>query len=415
MSDQVTTLLQKGITATCLNSTIIANEQLKIERAIRANTFKFIYVSPERLQQQRFIQMCATLTISLVAIDEANCISQWGHDFRPAYLYISQWCSVLPRRPPILAVTATATERVVGEICTSLHLIAPQVFHSTFHRTNLSFSVQKILTTAQHLFYTLWWLKHYQGKSGIIYVLTRAAAEQLTSIINYYSILATPVAAYHGGLPATERSRVQELFIADALPVIVATSAFGMGIDKPNVRFVLHYHPSTSIEAYYQEAGRAGRDALPAECQLLYYPGSLSIAEHFIRDKKGTEKNIRAEQKLTAMKKYAEKRVCRHQLLLSYFSEGFPAPCQSCDVCVPVMQDRQSTEATQYSVIQHWLRKNAHTYHRLPSCILSNNQAHWLTLLNPQSLSELEKTPGVGTGWIREWGESYLAGVTAMC
>lgn len=352
MKDQVDGLLTGGVPATFLNSSLEKEESRARLRGLHAGKYRLLYVAPERLMLSGFVDDVARWGVKLIAVDEAHCISEWGHDFRPEYRQLS---SLRARFPgiPILALTATATERVRGDILSQLRLREPQVFLASFNRPNLRYRVQ---AKSQAFHQVLEYLETHPGDSGIVYCQSRKTAEGLAEKLKAEGIAARP---YHAGLTPRERSTHQDLFLRDEARVVCATIAFGMGINKPNVRFVIHYDLPKNIEGYYQETGRAGRDGLPAECLLLFSAGDVVKQKQFILEKSEPERII-AQRQLDEMVHYAECRGCRRAALLAYFGETYPhATCEDCDNCLSPRETYDGTLAAQkllscvYRVKQH--------------------------------------------------------------
>lgn len=338
MADQVAGLEGNGIHAVCINSTQSPEEQSVALAEARSGRCKVMYVAPERLDTQRFVEFATTLDIALVAIDEAHCVSQWGQDFRPAYLGIGDFLNRLPDRPVVAAFTATATERVRRDIVNLVGLRDPQISVTGFDRTNLYFDVIKAVPTVKRQ-----WIERYvtarPDESGIIYCATRKETESLADDLQRHGISA---ACYHAGLPAEERHRAQKDFVNDEVRVVVATNAFGMGIDKSNVRYVIHHNMPDSIEAYYQEAGRAGRDGLASRCTLLWSDGDIATRRRFIEMENGNERLTDEEAQavrnrrrvlLDGMIGYCRTTDCLHRYITSYFGETGEVKCSGCSNC----------------------------------------------------------------------------------
>ena len=336
MRDQVMSLKAVGIAGAYINSTLNAAQIRAVYRNLEAGMYKIVYVAPERLEYEGFQAVAARLPISLLAVDEAHCISQWGQDFRPSYLKIPEFVEALPRRPILAAFTATATRRVQEDIIRDLDLHRPRIIQTGFDRPNLYFEVQHPLHKEDAL---LPLVEKFRGKAGIIYCSTRKTVE---SVCTQLQSAGYPATRYHAGLEEEERTANQEDFLYDRKSLMVATNAFGMGIDKPNVRFVIHYQMPKSLEAYYQEAGRAGRDGEPAQCILLYSPQDVSIAKCLINNASenseltpSQQEQVRIQElrRLDAMIRYCTTDLCLRSHILSYFGENAPEVCGNCGSC----------------------------------------------------------------------------------
>ncbi|WP_223589560.1 DNA helicase RecQ [Neobacillus bataviensis] len=327
MKDQVDALNQVGIPATFINSSLNFNEANERMRNAQLGKYKLLYVAPERLESREFIEDLLNMEIPLVAVDEAHCISQWGHDFRPSYRHIQQMVRTLPQKPIVMALTATATPRVREDICRLLDIDEENTVITGFERENLSFSVIKGQDRLKFLFD---FLKKNETEAGIIYAATRKNVDQLYERLRKENI---NVARYHAGMGDAERAREQDRFLEDKASVMVATSAFGMGIDKSNIRYVLHFQMPKNMESYYQEAGRAGRDGLPSECTLLYSPQDVQI-QRFLIDQSIDRGRIHAElEKLQQMVDYCHTENCLQEFILKYFGETETEPCGRCGNC----------------------------------------------------------------------------------
>ena len=350
MRDQVMALKAAGIQAAFINSTLTASQLHAVYRNLRAGQYKLVYVAPERLDTPSFLDLAAQLPIQFLAVDEAHCISQWGQDFRPSYLRIVQFIQALPRRPVIGAYTATATEQVRQDVERILMLRSPVRTVTGFDRPNLYFEVQKPEMRDQQLRQLI---RHRQGKSGIVYCSTRKNVETVCQMLCDQGFSAT---RYHAGLSEQERNENQEDFLYDRKPIMVATNAFGMGIDKSNVSFVIHYNMPKSMEAYYQEAGRAGRDGSPAECILLYKGFDVQTARFLINNGSENEELDPAQReiirqqdlrRLEAMVGYCKTNQCLRHYILDYFGQKAPELCGNCGNCQENFQEVDITRQAQ--------------------------------------------------------------------
>ncbi len=336
MKDQVQSLNHAGIHAAYINSSLTENQIVKALQLAAAGQYKIIYVAPERLETPSFMRFARSVEISMVTVDEAHCISQWGQDFRPGYLKIVRFVEQLPVRPVLSAFTATATEAVKEDIICVLGLREPEILITGFDRKNLYFGVENPKRKDTFL---LDYVREHDGESGIVYCATRKNVEQVYDLLCRMKL---PATRYHAGLSAEERRSNQDDFIYDVKPVMVATNAFGMGIDKPDVRYVIHYNMPQSMENYYQEAGRAGRDGEPSECILLYSPQDVVINRFLIENKERGEGDFdgeklqaireRDEERLRAMTYYCITTDCLREYILRYFGEK-GGDCGNCSNC----------------------------------------------------------------------------------
>ena len=328
MKDQVSQLKELGVEAEVINSTLSQDQYNTNKMLVLSRQTKLLFVAPETLFKPDILEMLEQCQVDCITIDEAHCISEWGHDFRPDYRRIKDIRLQFPNAV-FLAVTATATKRVRHDIIANLTLKDPVELTASFNRDNLFYEViPKNRATDQ----TLDFLEKFKGQSGIIYCFSRKQVDNLTADLNQYGFKALP---YHAGLPSAARHKNQELFIRDDAPIIVATIAFGMGINKPNVRFVIHYDLPKNIESYYQETGRAGRDGLQSHCLLFFSPGDIAKIRYFIDQKPDKFQQRVARDHLNAMVDYAQSRKCRRIPLITYFGENYSVEdCKLCDNCV---------------------------------------------------------------------------------
>lgn len=356
MMDQVKSLNQAGVHAAYINSSLTENQIAKALQNARMGQYKIIYVAPERLETERFLNFALNVNISMVTVDEAHCISQWGQDFRPSYLKILQFIDRLPKRPVVSAFTATATTIVKKDILEIMKLQNPEVLVTGFDRENLFFDVRNGKNRDEKLWQ---YLQNHLDESGIIYCATRKNVEKVYEYLEHRGL---PVTRYHAGLSAEERKANQEDFIYDRKPIVVATNAFGMGIDKSNVRYVVHYNMPQSMENYYQEAGRAGRDGMAAECVIFYSPQDVHINK-FLIENRGENSELTEEQaeevlkndreRLWAMAGYCKTQHCLREYILRYFGANRRRDisgknCGNCSSCVN-MSGRHEYEDWDYN------------------------------------------------------------------
>ena len=338
MKDQVDALKATGIEATFINSSLDMAEQQSRGREVISGQHRLLYVAPERIMTSSFLDFLGRLDVNLIAIDEAHCISEWGHDFRPEYRQLSRLRPLFPETP-VMAMTATATERVRGDILEQLGLRDPAVHIGSFNRVNLTYHVRPKTGYDQLLSF----VRQHPGESGIVYCHTRKSTESLADRLREDGVKARP---YNAGLDPATRTRNQDLFSRDEVQVICATTAFGMGINKSNVRYVFHYDMPKSMEGYHQETGRGGRDGLPAECVLLYGAGDQMRYARLIDEKEDPKFRDIMRQQLNQIVNYSESRECRRRGLLAYFGETYPEEnCGGCDNCLAPRSTFDGTEA----------------------------------------------------------------------
>ena len=338
MKDQVDALLANGIFGAFLNSSQPPEEQRRIIKEAENGNIKLLYIAPERIpaNSEVFFEFIKKLNPSLFAIDEAHCISSWGHDFRPEYLKLSVLKKHFPE-VPVIALTASADKVTQGDIVERLALPKPKIFISSFNRPNIHYFIEPKKNVFAHM---LAYVKKHKDDCGIIYALSRASTEEIAGKLHENGIKA---AYYHAGMDGNERSRVQEAFQRDEYKVIVATIAFGMGIDKSNVRFVIHHDVSKNIEGYYQETGRAGRDGLRSDAILYYSFGDIIKLRKFAQIDDNPQQSAISLKKLQLMQQYCEHEGCRRQYLMQYFGEQFPDYCGSCDYCLSSLEEKDAT------------------------------------------------------------------------
>ena len=423
MKDQVDALVTAGITAAMINSSMSASEIASIIEKTKTGQIKILYIAPERLAMTSFESLLHTLPISLFAIDEAHCISEWGHDFRPEYRNLKYLRSKFPAIP-IIALTATATTKVRDDIVRQLDLPAPKVFTSSFNRPNLSYEV---LPKKDSIKTIVALLQAYPNESAIIYCFSRKDTESIVEKLRAYGYKAD---AYHAGLSADRRRDNQERFIRDEVLVMVATIAFGMGIDKPDVRLVIHHSLPKSIEGYYQETGRAGRDGLPARCVLLYSAADKFKHEYFIRNLPDNEEKIQVQNNLSQSVEYGTMTTCRRKFLLQYFNEDFSSTtCDNCDRCVTptpllVLKKTASTkavltpidmdfDASLFEVLRQVRTNEAARLGVPPYIVFGDKTLRELSLYQPQSDQAFLNINGVGDKKLTQFGRLFMNAIKA--
>jgi ATP-dependent DNA helicase RecQ len=384
MKDQVSQLEAAGVEATFLNSSLGVKETKARLADLHQGRYRLLYAAPERLMLDHWKENLLAWNVRRIAIDEAHCISEWGHDFRPEYRRIASLRGMLPDIP-VMALTATATERVRKDIIHHLQLKDPAVFVASFNRPNLSY---RVIPKDQPIRQIVEFVRKRPMDSGIVYCATRATADRVAESLSERGFPAVP---YHAGLTNSERAQNQELFIRDETRIVCATIAFGMGINKPNVRWVIHHDLPKNIEGYYQETGRGGRDGLPADCLLLFSAGDAAKQTHFIDEITNDHEQRVAREQLRLMLHYAECPSCRRRELLEYFAESYTEPnCNSCDNC---LQPRESYNATTQA-------------QKLLSCVYRVRQGGRFGV----GMNHLiEILTGADTEKIRRWGHDQLS------
>lgn len=414
MTDQVRNLMQCGVKAAYFNSALPHRHYVRALEYARHYTYKIIYVAPERLMTDSFLSFARSVNISFVAVDEAHCISQWGQDFRPSYLNIKDFISCLKKRPVVGAFTATATERVKNDIIKKLELNSPYSITTGYDRKNLFFDVRRPQLKNTEL---LKILKEHTGESGIVYCTSRKNVEEVDSFLRSKGFLST---RYHAGLDNEERARNQNSFIQGDKNIIVATNAFGMGIDKPDVRYVIHYNMPLSMEAYYQEAGRAGRDGRAAQCIMFYSPSDYRTNEFLInlvdRNENLTtdeKEDIKAKDmyKLDKIRAYALSKKCYREYILNYFGEKSSHNCHYCGNCIKSEQVSSHTPSSDRELYKKLkaITLEIAKYEHIPSYSVLNDAVLMdMSIKKPATLEEMKKVEGLGSYKIKKYGKIYL-------
>ena len=438
MSDQVKALNQAGVHAAYINSSLTENQIRMALSYASQGRYKIIYVAPERLNTPRFLDFACNADISMLTVDEAHCISQWGQDFRPSYLEIAGFLTRLPRRPIVSAFTATATERVKNDIVASLGLNNPVTMVTGFDRHNLFFRVVTRKGGSQKDNSIINYVKKHEDESGIIYCATKKNVDKLYTLLNEQGISA---GRYHAGLSNDERKQNQEDFTYDRIRVMVATNAFGMGIDKSNVRYVLHYNMPQSLEYYYQEAGRAGRDGEEAECVLFFSKQDIMINKFLLQNKASAgdvasdmQKTANDQRKLQQMINYCETDKCLREFILSYFGDTTPCICNKCSNCVVVEDEEEETyvetgkkrkKAAQLAGLNEL---GAALFEKLrsvrtelaaeksvpPYIICSDKTLKDMCAKLPRDKEQLADVYGMGEQKIQNYGEAFVTAVNAF-
>ncbi len=417
MKDQVDFLRSRHIPAAVLNSTMAPSHTQAVMDELQRGAIRLLYVAPERLMQPMFLQRLSQWNVSMFAIDEAHCISDWGHDFRPEYRQLRELRLRFPD-VPMMALTATATDRVRTDIITQLGLREPGVYVASFNRPNLTYRIEPKKRPYERL---LEFLRLRQGRSGIVYCHTRRQTESLADKLRNDGYKAAP---YHAGLEAPMRARTQERFLQDELQIVCATVAFGMGVNKPNIRFVVHYDLPKNIEGYYQETGRAGRDGEPADCLMLFGRADVINHERRAKEKETEHERAVALGALDSLVKFAESRRCRRQELLAYFGEAYKARCNACDSCLGA--EKRETRAPPQAgattqdgeglfqrlrVARLKLAREAN----LPAYVIAHDSTlRAFAEARPLSRSDLARTKGFGAKKADQYGHAFIAEIRAF-
>ncbi len=435
MKDQVKALNQVGIRAAYLNSSLTPGQFRKALKLAKEGTYKIVYVAPERLESEEFLDFALNIKVSMLCIDEAHCISQWGQDFRPSYLKILSFISKIPERPVISAFTATATKNVRKDIIRILNLDNYTLLVTGFDRSNLYFAVKR---PKSKFHFVEKYVEENCEKSGVIYCATRKNVEEVCYRLQAVGL---PVTRYHAGLSNEERQKNQEDFIYDRKPIIVATNAFGMGIDKSNVRYVIHYNMPKNIESYYQEAGRAGRDGEPGECILLYEGKDVIINQFFIennRDNNELDKETmelvkeQDRQRLKMMTFYCSTKKCLREYILNYFGEYSSNYCGNCSNCVQEPEEQYlnefekeetiKTKKSKKKIKQEFVDYNFELFELLrglrlelskeigtpPYIIFTDKTLKNMARTLPTTKEEMLEVSGVGEVKFGRYGEKFL-------
>ncbi len=429
MKDQVSALKEAGVPAAYLNSSLTLPQQNRVVMNILMGKYKIIYVAPERLELESFQTAARNMKISLITVDEAHCVSQWGHDFRPGYLKISNFIGSLPHRPPVAAFTATATDDVRRDIIRILRLNNPYVTVTGFNRENLYFEVRRPKDKFSELCSIL---DSHPNQCGIIYCSTRKTVEEVCEKLQARGISAT---RYHAGLDDEERRSNQDDFIYDRVKIMVATNAFGMGIDKSNVYLIVHYNMPKNIESYYQEAGRAGRDGGAADCILLYSGRDVNTARYLIEhsdENRDIDENTRRKimerdyERLKMMTFYSTTKYCLRGFILKYFGETAPRNCGSCSNCAPRYETAVSTAAAsggkKKAAAYALTGKDAELFERLkavrtrfakiagvpPYVIFHDSTLRDMCFKLPVTDEEFLSVSGVGRGKLARYGKAFM-------
>jgi len=418
MKDQVDHMRDQGIAAECVNSTMTVEQLRQVALDVNAGKVKLLYLSPERLAVPRFQEWLCKKDVSLIAIDEAHCISEWGHDFRPHYRELTHLRRLFPDTP-IIALTATAVPQVRKDILTLLQLHKPQTFQTSFNRPNLHYVIRNNVDRWPEL---LGWLKKYTGESVVIYCLTRKKTEQVAADLIDEGFSA---AAYHAGLPKEKRTKIQDDFLKDRVQIVVATIAFGMGIDKPNIRLVVHYDLPKSLEGYYQETGRAGRDGILSHCVLFFDKSSPGMHWRFIMRMQDPKAKKMASKKFDQMLQFCQTDRCRRKSVLEYFAEKYSETnCASCDHCVeeyklsvtPTLARQELSYNQEVFEKLKQLRLRLADIESVPAFVIFGDQSlREMATYLPRSEDEFGKITGVGKFKLEKYGKVFTKLISQLC
>lgn len=400
MTDQVDDLEKINVPAAFINSSLSPKQTKEVIKKLLDNKYKLIYLSPEKLGSKKFAKLLYQLDVSFIAVDEAHCISMWGHDFRPSYQKIPLFIKQLKSKPTIAAFTATATAEIQDDIVKSLNLENPTVFKQSSLRTNLCLNVISCHSRAEKQLGLIKLLKQYKNYAGIVYCSTRKSTQIMADLINHLNIgqqlTDSRAEAYHGGLESQQRAEIQNNFLHNKTKIICATNAFGMGVDKSDIRFVIHYQIPANIENYYQEVGRAGRDGLDSACFLLFFLGDVLIQQQLLNNKSQQRYQVESN-KLKKIVEIATEGNCLQQQLAEYFGEQLDYPCKVCGFCTNFHLNLNQKEKIIWQQIKQ---------HELLSQLPFQTQ-YYIALLAPQDWEDWEIIPGIGRGILHQLKSQY--------